>query len=179
MSEAPKLRAVLAIFASQQARTALDTILVRTGCAVHYAATLDEVAGAISQERGGVVLCENQLPDGRSWRDVLAQLQELPHPPPLIVADRLADEALWAEVLDLGAYDLLVKPFDPTEVVRVVELALLWWESRIEQPRQCSRKSPASTRGAPAPKRAASAGPGTRTLTAGAHTHVFASQAPR
>jgi DNA-binding NtrC family response regulator len=160
MDEAPKRRAVVALFASPEERAALNGILVRAGCAVHYAATLDDVAVAVSQKGIGVVLCENQLSCGCSWRDVLAQLQDLPLPPALIVADRLADEALWAEVLNLGGYDLLVKPFDPTEVARVVELALLWWESRIEQPRQCSRKSPASTRGAPAPKRAASAGPG-------------------
>jgi DNA-binding NtrC family response regulator len=149
MDEAPKRRAVVALFASQQERAALNGILVRAGCAVHYAATLDEVAGAISQERVGVVLCENQLPDGRSWRDVLAQLQELPHPPPLIVADRLADEALWAEVLNLEAYDLLIEPFDPTEVTRVVELAWSAWESSGGQADASARKQSASERATP------------------------------
>jgi DNA-binding response OmpR family regulator len=28
---------------------------------------------------------------------------------------------LWAEVLNLGGYDVLSKPFDPVEVRRVVE----------------------------------------------------------
>jgi len=39
------------------------------------------------------------------------------------VADRLADDRLWAEVLNLGAYDLLIKPFDTQEVLRTVGLA--------------------------------------------------------
>ena len=43
---------------------------------------------------------------------------------------RLADEALWAEVLNLGGYDLLASPFDPIEVDRVVTLA---WEFRARE----------------------------------------------
>jgi DNA-binding response OmpR family regulator len=44
-------------------------------------------------------------------------------PPPLIVSDRLADEQLWAEVLSLGGYDLLMKPFDAKEVHHAVSTA--------------------------------------------------------
>ena len=65
--------------------------------AAHYASTVDEVLSASSQGRVGVAFSENRLPDGRSWKDMLARLQELPHHPP-IVKDRLSDEALWAEV---------------------------------------------------------------------------------
>ncbi len=31
---------------------------------------------------------------------------------PLIVTDRLANEALWSEVLNLGGYDVVAKPFE-------------------------------------------------------------------
>jgi len=41
----------------------------------------------------------------------------------VIVASRLADERLWAEVLNLGGYDLLAKPFDRDELVRVIAMA--------------------------------------------------------
>jgi len=41
-------------------------------------------------------------------------------PPLLIVASRLADERLWAEVLNLGGYDVLLKPFEPAELRRVI-----------------------------------------------------------
>lgn len=47
--------------------------------------------------------------------------------PQLIVADRLADEALWAEVLNLGRYDVPVMPFAHEEVLRVISMA---WEFR-------------------------------------------------
>jgi DNA-binding response OmpR family regulator len=52
-------------------------------------------------------------------------------PTPLIVTSRLADEKLWAEALNLGAYDVLAKPFDLSELVRSVNLAWLhWWHQQ-------------------------------------------------
>jgi DNA-binding response OmpR family regulator len=45
----------------------------------------------------------------------------------MVVASRLADERLWAEVLNLGGYDLLVKPFNSIEVIRSMSLAWQRW----------------------------------------------------
>ena len=49
------------------------------------------------------------------------------HPPRLVVATWLADDRLWAEVLDLGGFDVLQKPFEARELFRVVSLALRDW----------------------------------------------------
>jgi len=76
-----------------------------------------------------VVLCESGLSPG-SWQEMLEHISRLPDTPLLIVTSRLADERLWAEALNLGAYDVLVKPFDTTEVLRVVSLAWQHWHSR-------------------------------------------------
>ncbi|MEI9970826.1 MAG: hypothetical protein WDO73_01555 [Ignavibacteriota bacterium] len=69
-----------------------------------------------------VVVCDDKLVDG-NWKDLLARLEVLPSDPPLIVTSRLADERLWAEVLNSGGYDLLAEPFRTEEVVRSVQLA--------------------------------------------------------
>jgi DNA-binding response OmpR family regulator len=53
-------------------------------------------------------------------------------PPLLIVASRTADEYLWAEALNLGAYDVLSKPYHPAEVIRVLSMAWLHWRNRHE-----------------------------------------------
>jgi DNA-binding NtrC family response regulator len=76
-----------------------------------------------------VVLCESDLSPG-TWQEMLEHISLLPDAPLLIVTSRLADERLWAEALNLGAYDVLVKPFDTTEVVRVVSLAWQHWQAR-------------------------------------------------
>jgi DNA-binding response OmpR family regulator len=74
--------------------------------------------------------------------------------PTLIVTSRLADDELWAEVLNLGAYDVLAQPFDPDEVYRVVFLA--WQHSKNSHP--------------PSPQRAHSSKTEARGLTSGAGT---------
>lgn len=74
------------------------------------------------------VICESRLSDGHCWKDILRESQAVAHPPPLVVADRLADEALWAEVLNLGGYDVLMKPFDEREVLHVLAMACRFGE---------------------------------------------------
>ena len=69
-----------------------------------------------------IVLSERDLVQG-TWKDVLAEISKLADPPLLIVAARLADEPLWAEALNLGAYDVLAKPFEAEEVIRVLSWA--------------------------------------------------------
>ena len=46
----------------------------------------------------------------------------------------LADEHLWAEALNIGAYDVLAKPFDRQEVIRIFSLAWLHWNDQHEIP---------------------------------------------
>jgi len=69
-----------------------------------------------------VVICERELPVG-DWKMLLEAVQLLPAPPQLIVSCRQADNRLWAEVLNLGGYDLLCTPFNSSEVERVVQHA--------------------------------------------------------
>jgi DNA-binding NtrC family response regulator len=64
------------------------------------------------------------------WKEMLDALTPLANPPLLIVTSRTADERLWAEALNLGAYDVLAKPYDQAEVIRVVSLAWLHWKDR-------------------------------------------------
>jgi DNA-binding response OmpR family regulator len=74
---------------------------------------------AMANQRFAVMLCEAQL----NWEDILSYLAEVLEPPALIVTSRM-NERLWAEALNLGCWDVLVKPFDGAEVRRVVTSAL-------------------------------------------------------
>ena len=62
-----------------------------------------------------VVISETHLPDG-SWKDLLAHVMLRTASTALVVTSKLADEFLWAEVLNLGGYDVLAQPFDRDEV---------------------------------------------------------------
>ena len=89
---------------------------------VHSYLTLPAGLAALLERQFEVVVCERDLQPG-SWKEVLEQAVILPDPPPLIVTSRLADERLWAEALNLGASDVLAKPFDRMETLRVVDAA--------------------------------------------------------
>ena len=74
-------------------------------------------------------MCESDLRPG-TWKEVLEELRTLLDPPLLIVTSSFADERLWAEVLNLGGYNVLAQPFDSREVFRVVGNAWLHWKNR-------------------------------------------------
>ena len=78
-----------------------------------------------------MVLSELQLPDG-NWKDVLGQLAPMIQRPRLIVFSRNADNRLWEEVLNLGAFDLLITPFREHELVFSIGSAWLDWEGEQE-----------------------------------------------
>jgi DNA-binding NtrC family response regulator len=74
-----------------------------------------------------VLLCERDHADG-NWEDLLKATASMPAPPNLIVFSRLADESFWAQVLNLGGFDVLMTPFEAEEVLRVIFAAWSHWE---------------------------------------------------
>jgi len=54
---------------------------------------------------------------------MLEHLSSSPREPLLIVSSRNADERLWAEVLNLGGFDVIATPFDSFEVSFVAATA--------------------------------------------------------
>ena len=91
-------------------------MLTAGNCVVRTVNGFREACGHLSNAGNPVVICEKSLPDGE-WKDLLGKT------PRLIVTSHAADEALWAEVLNLGGYDVLAQPFDEQEVRRVVTMA--------------------------------------------------------
>jgi ActR/RegA family two-component response regulator len=105
---------------------------------VNSCATMVSGLGALRKGPFEVVVCERDLPTG-SWQDVLEQVTILPDPPSLIVTSRFADERLWAEALNLGAYDVLAKPFNRTEAMRVLDAAWRAWGGLVRLPARRDR----------------------------------------
>ena len=118
---------VLSVSPIEEDHTALERIL-RSPWQLSTTETLSSALTHIALREFAVIICEQKLVSG-SWKDVLNHVRSVPHPPLVVVTSRLADERLWAEALNLGAYDVLAKPFDATEVRRVVGLAGARWQS--------------------------------------------------
>lgn len=119
MTGSTAIRSVLTVSSLQEDHICLRHILGGSRRMAQQAKTCRQALASIRAGKISVLICEADLPDG-SWKDVLVGLAAETAPPPLIVASRLADERLWAEVLNLGGYDVLSKPFDPGEVLWAV-----------------------------------------------------------
>ena len=130
---------VLSVSPVEEDHTALERILTdaawmppaETPWKVARTRTLASALTTLRQVECAVIVCERDLELG-CWKDLLECTQRLANPPFLIVTSRHADEYLWAEALNLGAYDVVAKPFRPAEVIRVVNLACLRWQRRRE-----------------------------------------------
>ena len=110
--------AVLLISHDEEDHNSLRRILGAFDWTLHQARSVREAQTILRGKRITAVIA-----DGRCWKNLLRQFRLMESPPALIVADRLADERLWAEVLNLGGYDLLRKPFEAKEVIHVLSMA--------------------------------------------------------
>lgn len=115
-------RTLLALGAPEYQET-LSEIFSGSGWRVRRARSISEAALLVSRNPVDVAIVESSLPDG-AWRDFLSQCVQFGQRPRVIVTSRLADEYLWAEVLNLGGYDVLAQPFEVSEVRRCAEAAV-------------------------------------------------------
>jgi DNA-binding response OmpR family regulator len=112
---------LLSISPDEDDRQSLQSILDSDGWTVQGARSVREATRLLAAQPD-LILCDRELPDG-SWRDIFRMVSKLVHAPAIVVASRQADERFWAEVLNLGAFDLLLKPFEKSEVSRVLPMA--------------------------------------------------------
>lgn len=115
---------ILSVSPDSQDHAALSRAIDGMPWHIAGAATCRQAIAQIARKHISVVFCEHALADG-TWRDILNHLAGKPEAPVLIVTSRLADDRLWAEVLNLGGYDVLAKPFSEQEVRHVLISALM------------------------------------------------------
>jgi DNA-binding response OmpR family regulator len=101
-----------------ETRSKLSGILTQGQWTVFQATGVEEAVALLRTNRIPVVIVEG------SWRPILERLAEFPERPSIVVTALFADEALWAEVLNIGGYDVMAQPFDRDEVLRITESAM-------------------------------------------------------
>jgi DNA-binding response OmpR family regulator len=124
---------VLSVSPLDEDHSSLQAIIGHSKWVLLKARDLRSALALLQRHEVAVVLCERDLQPG-TWIGVLEHIKALPNVPSLIVASRLADDRLWAEALTLGAWDVLAKPFHPTEVIRSVHSAWRRWHDQINMP---------------------------------------------
>jgi len=109
----------------------LQTIIGHTKWKMFSARDLPTALALIRKHHIAVVLCEREL-QKETWFDLIENVNTIPESPSVIVASRMADEHLWAEALNVGAWDVLAKPFDKVEVIRSVQAAWQRWYDQLD-----------------------------------------------
>ncbi len=125
--QAAEIITILAVSPHDDDHVTLLTIFSHRNWRIERARAYGEARRKLRDSKAAVVICERDLPDG-TWKDVLYELARMDNAPPLIVMSRSADDQVWAEVLNLGGYDVLQKPLEPSEVRRAVAMA--WRQSK-------------------------------------------------
>lgn len=139
---------ILSVSPIEEDHVSLERTISRTpGWRVQRSHTLDAALTTLARTEIPVVVCERNLSPG-SWADMVEPITALLHSPYLIVTSRLADDHLWAEVLNAGAWDVLAKPFADMEVLRVVTSAWLHWADKYQPTRAMKAVRAASRAGA-------------------------------
>jgi len=122
---------VLVVGPMDSRRWMLRNIFAPPQWEIREADSLGDAITVLDSQAVAVAICDTDLPDG-TWQTLLGHIQATPNPANLIVSSRLADEHLWAEVLNLGGYDVLAQPFDCSEVRRAAHMAWTAWRLRCQ-----------------------------------------------
>ena len=89
----------------------------------HMAATAEQAITYLSVEQYDVVVTDYQMP-GLSGLDLLQHVQETQKETPVILISGLATKERAQQLIEMGAFDYVVKPFTLSEIEDVVNRAL-------------------------------------------------------
>lgn len=124
---------MLAISGNHEQLKRLESIFAGSSWTLYPVATFAAARDWLSYNSVPVILSESRLPDG-CWKDVLRLTEEMDPAPNLVVASALADDRLWAEVLNLGGYDVIALPCSRAELFRTISGAWRNWKARCADP---------------------------------------------
>lgn len=124
-------KGVLFVSPRREDATTLSSMLGSLSVPIEYVADLAHARAMIRDGNYPVILTEANLADG-TWLDVLDLAHRVTPRSEVIVTDATADARFWAEVLNMGAYDLIAQPFATGEVQRILSNACARFSSAAQ-----------------------------------------------
>lgn len=115
-------RVVLAVVASPADHRLIDACLSSDDITVVAAFSVKEALEKQAEAQAAVVLCDTDV--ASAWLEAVRLFSGVVPPPRVILVSRLADSQMWVLAVGAGAYDVLAKPFQATELRWVVRGAL-------------------------------------------------------
>ena len=118
---------VLAVIPDRPDRQYLDEIACRAHWSLEFVPTLDSGKEALRHAVKPVIICDRDLP-GCHWRQAIEVLVASAPGSVVLLASSHDEESLWEEVVRVGGYDVLRKPFDFDRVTHKVHFAWMYWK---------------------------------------------------
>jgi DNA-binding NtrC family response regulator len=119
---------ILALLTEEGDRRLLAAAANRNHWVLAFAGGYDEARLQLEKIQQPVVLCDRDSLE-RDWCSVVEGLATCSPHSSILLVSKVADDYLWNEVVRRGGYDILSKPLEEDEVVRVVKLAWSYWNS--------------------------------------------------
>src|SRR5271157_1089579 len=116
------MTSVLVIDDEPQIRRLLHVSLGKHGYSVHEAASASDGLHMAAEQKPDIILLDLSLPD-RDGADVLAELRTRSSVPVIILSVRNAEEEI-VKLLETGADDYLVKPFNTGELMARIKVSI-------------------------------------------------------
>ena len=89
---------------------------------IHRSTTLDDAEARLKSTKSHTLLADVSFNTG-GWEEALRMAARLPLRTAVVLVSRLADERLWIDALERGAYDLILEPFHAEELRCILESA--------------------------------------------------------
>lgn len=115
---------VLFVTPSAEDASVLSEMLKPLSIPLEQAQDLRRARSKLDRQSYGVILTEARLPDG-NWEDVMKTVDTAGLASAVVVTHPFADAHFWADVLEMGGYDVLAQPFCCSEVQRVISNAFI------------------------------------------------------
>lgn len=125
------LYSVLSVSPVKEDHATLRKLLQDSQWQIRESDSLTSTLLLLEEHRIPLLISERDLHPG-NWEELLEQLASFPTPPCVIVASRQADEDLWTKALNAGAYDVLAKLFNASELRRTMSDAWQQWHETFE-----------------------------------------------
>jgi DNA-binding NtrC family response regulator len=115
---------ILLLDADPQDHVTIGTLLPPESCEIICQLTIQEFRATVDANRSADVIVMNLETPVEEYFDVILFAKETCPNVEVILISRLADEGLWIESIQRGAYDLLSKPIEKKEFLRVLKNAV-------------------------------------------------------
>jgi DNA-binding response OmpR family regulator len=120
---------MLAVVSSPQDREAVSDCAQATGWKLTLLDTVDQAVSTAGSEPVALIIVDRDLSE-HDWRRSVRSLANTLSSPCVLLASSVVDPYLFQELVKHGGFDVVPKPIQSKELVRLGRLALAYWRNR-------------------------------------------------